>query len=209
MTNPAVLSQLALPQKSQPPQARHHVTIKNRRLYYLHRHTPSYFRRTGLAEADPLLYDRLIRQFQTAEERQAESKTRGWAGRMYEDLMRAERKLEKENANRAEEARRRDQGEPALEEVEDEDVKSREEGEKQWQDIMTLRFLEGLDTDFNYDDVDFDDQWDDLAQLARDREDEYFDAEEPTWHAVEENGDQGDEISSRLALKGETGIQDF
>ncbi|KAK9427835.1 coiled-coil domain-containing protein-domain-containing protein [Lipomyces doorenjongii] len=204
-----MLSPQPLPPKSQPPQVRNHVTIKNRRLHYLHRHTPSYFQRSGLAEADPLLHDRLIRRFQTAEERQAEGETQGWAGRMYEDLMRAERRIEMENIKRAEETRRQDQGESAVEEVEDEDVESREEGERQWQYLMTLRFLEGLDTDFNYDDVDFDEQWDDLAQLARDREDEYFDAEEPTWYEDDGNGHNMHEESTGHILKGQTGIQDF
>ncbi|KAK9372616.1 coiled-coil domain-containing protein-domain-containing protein [Lipomyces chichibuensis] len=204
-----MLSPQPLPPKSQPPQVRHHVTIKNRRLHYLHRHTPSYFHRSGLAEANPLLHDRLIRQFQTVEERQTEGETQGWAGRMYEDLMRAERRLEMESVKRAEESRRQDQGESAVEEVEEEGVESREEGERQWQYLMTLRFLEGLDTDFNYDDVDFDEQWDDLAQLARDREDEYFDDEEPTWYEADGNGHSMHEQSSGHVLKGQTGIQDF
>ncbi|KAK9482769.1 coiled-coil domain-containing protein-domain-containing protein [Lipomyces starkeyi] len=204
-----MLSPQPLPPKTRPPQVRNHVTIKNRRLHYLHRNTPSYFQRSGLAEADPLLHDRLIRRFQTTEERQAESNTQGWAGRMYEDLMRAERRLEIENVKRAEETRGQDPGESAAEEVEDADVESREEGERQWQYLMTLRFLEGLDTDFNYDDVDFDEQWDDMAQLARDREDEYFDAEEPTWYEDDGNGHSMHEKSSGHVLKGQTGIQDF
>ncbi|KAK9366875.1 coiled-coil domain-containing protein-domain-containing protein [Lipomyces kononenkoae] len=202
-------SQQPLPPKSQPPQIRNHVTIKNRRLHYLHLHTPSYFQQSGLAEADPLLHDRLIRRFQTANERQAVYQTRGWAGRMYEDLMRAERRLEIENAKRTEESLRQDMGESVIAAAEDNDVRSREEGERQWQYLMTLRFLEGLDTDFDYDEVDFDEEWDDLAQLARDREDEYFDAEEPTWYEGDNQGDRMDDRSSGHILKGQTGIQDF
>ncbi|KAK9235260.1 coiled-coil domain-containing protein-domain-containing protein [Lipomyces kononenkoae] len=202
-------SQEPLPPKSQPPQVRNHVTIKNRRLHYLHRHTPSYFQQSGLAESDPLLHDRLIRQFQTADERQAASQTRGWAARMYEDLMRAERRLEMENVKRAGETLRQDLGESALAELEDNDITSREEGERQWQYLMTLRFLEGQDTDFDYDEVDFDEQWDDLAQLARDREDEYFDAEEPKWYEDDDRGDSMDYKSNGHTLKGQTGVQDF
>ncbi|KAK9479545.1 coiled-coil domain-containing protein-domain-containing protein [Lipomyces japonicus] len=205
---------MQLPNKAIPADERHHKVITNRRLHYLEQHTPVYFDNRALAEADPLLYDRLVRQFQTPAERQAEAGQTGWVGRMYEDLMRAEKRLEEEQHRKAVQARKlygveeesddeavTDKGNMAI--FEDE-VIDREQGEKQWRHLMTIRFLSGLDTDFDYDVVDFSEEWDDLKQISRDAEDAYFDEEEPRWiDQVEKDHEQEHE------LKGETGIQDF
>ncbi|KAK9465469.1 coiled-coil domain-containing protein-domain-containing protein [Lipomyces arxii] len=204
-----------LPPKSFPPPERHHLTIKNRRLHYLQKNTPSYFDNSGHAEADPLLYDRLIRRFQHSDERQSESDKRGWAARMYEDLMRAEQRLEKEEDRLAEEARRREAGE----DVDPEEVRTqvdctdepttREGGEDQWRYILTIRFLEGLDVDFDYDEVDYNEQWDDLDQIGRDFEDKYFDEEDPHWANGDNFEDDNVAADRGKALEGQTGIQDF
>ena len=87
-----------------------------------------------------------------------------------------------------------------LAEDRDEIPTSKEEGEKQWRWEMTLRFLRGEDTDFDYATVDENDEYDDWNE----EQEKYFDDEEPEW--VVEGTDSGD-VTSRL--QGETGIQDF
>ncbi|KAI7227257.1 hypothetical protein KC330_g8489 [Hortaea werneckii] len=69
------------------------IRIKNRRRRYLEQH-PEYFHGTNLEHADPLSYDRLIRQFQTSAEREQEGRERGYTGKMEADLLRSEAKLE-------------------------------------------------------------------------------------------------------------------
>ncbi|KAK7207590.1 coiled-coil domain-containing protein-domain-containing protein [Myxozyma melibiosi] len=214
--------QQQLPAKTIPARLRRHKTITNRRLHYLQKHTPDYFYSSGLAEASPLLYDRLVRRFQTPAEREVETDRRGWAGRMYEDLMRAERRLDKIEKEKAEELRRQEMGdlsnsnddeattqvygeeEEAGDLVVDAEISSKEEGIQQWEKLMTLRFLSGLDTDFDYDGIDFDEEWDDYVQINRDKEDDYFDSEEPTWCY-----DDTDDSVSERPLNGQTGVQDF
>ncbi|KAK9383677.1 coiled-coil domain-containing protein-domain-containing protein [Kockiozyma suomiensis] len=208
-----------LPSKSVPADIRKHKTINNRRLHYLQKNSPDYFYTSGLSEASPLLYDRLIRQFQTPSEREIESDKRGWAGRMYEDLMRAERRLERLEKERSEELRQLETGQsaefhtsPIIDEVGNtsifDEVNSKEEGIQQWEKLMTLRFLNGQDTDIDYDSIDFSEEWDDFAQLNRDKEDDYFDSEEPTW-CGDDSDDENTTISSESILKGQTGVQDF
>jgi hypothetical protein len=55
------------------------VRVKNRRKRYLDLN-PSYFTSPNLELADPLLYDRLIRRFQTAAEREADGRAKGFSG---------------------------------------------------------------------------------------------------------------------------------
>ncbi|GAB1740409.1 hypothetical protein NU219Hw_g5514t1 [Hortaea werneckii] len=69
------------------------IRIKNRRRRYLELH-PEYFHGTNLEHADPLSYDRLIRQFQTSAEREQEGRERGYTGKLEADLMRSEAKLD-------------------------------------------------------------------------------------------------------------------
>lgn len=63
---------------------------------------------------------------------------------------------------------------------------------------MELRFLSGSDGDFDYREVDENEEWDDKEQERRDAEDAYFGQEEPSWVL-----DAGQQVS------GETGIPDF
>ncbi|RMY83602.1 hypothetical protein D0862_11655 [Hortaea werneckii] len=71
----------------------HRIRIKNRRRRYLELH-PEYFHGANLEHADPLSYDRLIRQFQTSAEREQEGRERGYTGKLEADLMRSEAKLD-------------------------------------------------------------------------------------------------------------------
>jgi hypothetical protein len=85
-----------------------------------------------------------------------------------------------------------------LAEDRDEIPGSKEEGEKAWRWEMTMRFLRGEDSDFDYTVVDENEELDDLQE----EQERYFDDEEPEW-MVEGDGDV------RARLQGETGIQDF
>ncbi|GIZ45539.1 hypothetical protein CKM354_000870100 [Cercospora kikuchii] len=68
------------------------ILIKNRRKRYLDLH-PSYFTSSDLELADPILYDRLVRQHLSAQERETQGRERGFTGVLEADLMRSEAKL--------------------------------------------------------------------------------------------------------------------
>ncbi|KAK1758329.1 hypothetical protein QBC47DRAFT_374314 [Echria macrotheca] len=92
---------------------------------------------------------------------------------------------------------------------------SKEEGKKLWDEFLRCRFVDGLDEEFEYGEVDGDEEYDELER--RDEEDAWFDEESPRWegddgdgHVVVNGGDQGSGGGGgRVHLTGETGIQDF
>ncbi|KAL2812390.1 coiled-coil domain-containing protein-domain-containing protein [Aspergillus granulosus] len=172
--------------------------IKNRRKRYLDLH-PEYFS-ADLELADPLLYDRLIRRFQTPAEREAEGRAKGFSGILQADLLRSEAKMDAlshPDPHAMFSYARGPNGE-ILAEDRDEIPGSKEEGAKAWRWEMTMRFLRGEDEEFDYTLVDGNEELDDLSE----EQDKYFDEEEPEW-LVEGEGDV------RARLQGETGIQDF
>jgi hypothetical protein len=169
--------------------------------------------------ADPLLYDRCIRHFQSAAEREREGKSKGYSGVLEADLWRGEARLDAlarqhpdgirdpaegiSTAERTGEATvidgevvssRRWDGVDA-EGTDEEEVKSKEQGEKLWQAVMRRRFLAGQDGDFDYGPVDANEALD--VTEERERADAWFEDEEPAWT----EGEGGRE--------GETGVQDF
>ncbi|KAL2852200.1 coiled-coil domain-containing protein-domain-containing protein [Aspergillus pseudodeflectus] len=172
--------------------------IKNRRKRYLDLH-PEYFS-ADLELADPLLYDRLIRRFQTPAEREAEGRAKGFSGILQADLLRSEAKMDALNHPdpHAMFSYTRGPNGEILAEDRDEIPGSKEEGEETWRWEMTMRFLRGEDEEFDYTTVDGNEEFDDLTEEL----DKYFDDEEPEW-LVEGEGD----VKERL--QGETGIQDF
>ena len=177
------------------------LKAKNRRKRYLELH-PDYFNDSSLELADPLLYDRLIRRFQTAAEREAEGRRKGFSGQMSTDLWRAEAKkdaLSQPDPNSLFVYNRGPRGE-ILEEDKDDVPMSKEEGKTWWVDEMTQRFLRGGDHDFDYKKVDFSDQWDDPEE-ERDIQERYFDS-------MESDFDSDGEGKEKV-LTGETGIQDY
>ncbi|KAI9804392.1 MAG: hypothetical protein M1825_001290 [Sarcosagium campestre] len=179
------------------------IRIKNRRRYYLDR-SPGYFSQ-DLELADPLLYDRCVRRFQSATEREEEGKKKGYSGVLESDLMRSEAKIAA--LNQPESAtttyRRGPNGEIYPEDPADA-PQSKEEGLARWQEEMTQRFLNGADTDFDYVNIDENTDWDDRQLEEREAEEEWFATEEPEWV----NGDSTGERSSST-VHGETGIQDY
>ncbi|CAI7589724.1 unnamed protein product [Penicillium pancosmium] len=176
------------------------VQIKNRRKRYLDQH-PEYFS-AELELADPLLYDRLIRRFQTPQEREAQGRAKGFSGVLEADLLRSEAKVDAlahPDPNALLSYTRGPDGE-ILAEDRDDIPASREEGEKSWQWEMGLRFMRGDDPDFDYKAVDENEEYDDLSEEL----DKYFEDEEPEWVVDDTRGED-----ARQKLQGETGVQDF
>lgn len=177
------------------------LTAKNRRKRYLEVH-PEYFADSSLELADPLLYDRLIRRFQTAAEREAEGQRKGFSGTMATDLWRAEAKkdaLAQPDPNSLFTYNRGPQGQ-IVEEDKDDVPMTKEEGKRWWVDEMTQRFLRGGDDDFEYDKVDGNQKYDDPEE-ERDLQEAYFES-------MESDFDTDGEGKEKV-LTGQTGIQDF
>ncbi|TGJ80309.1 hypothetical protein E0Z10_g8457 [Xylaria hypoxylon] len=80
-----------------PPKTPAHaaqIRVRNRRREWLSRN-PSYFRSLEHELADPVLYDALIRRFQSHEEREEEGRAKGFGRVLEVDLLRGEARLSK------------------------------------------------------------------------------------------------------------------
>ncbi|KAI6827114.1 hypothetical protein KC332_g9668 [Hortaea werneckii] len=224
--NDSALTSSVTPRESSQARA-DRIRIKNRRRRYLELH-PEYFHGTNLEHADPLAYDRLIRQFQTAEEREQEGRQRGYTGKMEADLIRSEAKLEalrhqheqrgpgnpgtgQHISRNADSSSNGDSSHPKMiyhrapdgsiisVEADVEDrAVNREEGLQRWREMMSLRFLRGEDAEFDY------------AGLV-DGEEGYDDLEEERRQGLEDWLDREEEAEfvGDGSPRGETGIQDF
>lgn len=151
---------------------------------------------------DPLLYDRLIRRFQTPNEREAEGRAKGFSGILQADLLRSEAKMDAlahPDPNAMLSYKRGPDGE-IIAEDEDDIPATREEGQERWRWEMEMRFLKGADYEFDYAAVDDNDDYDDWNEA----QEQYFDEEEPEWIF-----DNGQEENRQKQLTGETGIQDY
>ena len=176
------------------------LKAKNRRKRYLELH-PEYFSDPSLELADPLLYDRLIRRFQTASEREAEGQRKGFSGEMATDLWRAEAKrdaLTQPDPNSLFTYNRGPHGQ-IIEEDKDEVPMTKEEGRKWWIDEMTQRFLRGGDDDFEYAKVE---------NYAYDDPEEERDLQEKWFESMDSDFDSDGEGKEKV-LHCETGIQDY
>lgn len=150
---------------------------------------------------DPLLYDRLIRRFQTPAEREAEGRAKGFSGILEADILRSEAKMDAlahPDPNAMFSYSRGPNGEIIAEDHDDVPV-DKEEGEKRWRWEMEMRFLKGADYDFDYQTVDENDEYDDWSE----EQERYFDEEKPEW-VVDDN-----EGNPESKLQGETGVQDY
>jgi len=178
------------------------LAAKNRRKRYLEVH-PEYFSDSSLELADPLLYDRLIRRFQTAAEREAEGKRKGFSGQMATDLWRAEAKkdalAQPDNPMSLFTYNRGPQGQ-ICEEDKDDIPMTKEEGRAWWVDEMTQRFLRGADEDFEYNKVD--------GNVKYDPPEQERDLQEAWFESMESDFDTDGEGKEKV-LTGETGIQDY
>jgi len=178
------------------------LTAKNRRKRYLEMH-PEYFLDASLELADPLLYNRLIRRFQSTAEREAEGQRRGLSGRMATVMCRDEAQkdaLSQPDPDSLFTYSRGSKGD-IIEEDKDDISMSKEEGLAWWVDEMTQRFLRGADDDFEYDKLcDGNANYDDPEQ-ERDLQDRWFES-------MESDFDSDGEGKEKV-LTGETGIQDY
>lgn len=66
----------------------------------------------------------------------------------------------------------------AVEQDEDDRAQNQEEGWARWIDVMGQRFMRGDDSDFHYESVDDNDDYDDREEEDRNRLDHYFAGEE-------------------------------
>ena len=164
---------------------------------------------------DPLGYDRLVRRFQTAAEREAEGKKKGYSGVLEADLWRSEAKMEALRRVVEEEGGdgvgyvRGSDGEILVEEEKEEEggPLTREEGMRRWKGEMERRFLRGGDVDFEYGVVDEGEEFD--GEEEREREERWFDEEEATFLLDGGKGEEDDDDGGRGKVEGETGVQDF
>lgn len=199
------------------------MRIRNRRKRYLELHE-DYFSSPNLelagsppvynlltlysdAWADPLLYDRLIRRFMSASEREADGRKKGYSGVLEADLLRSEAKLAALAHPDPESSTTYQRGVNGeiMPEKKGDIPATKEEGQEAWREHITWRFLRGDDDDTDYPAIDDSEEYDWLEEKRRDEEDQYFGQEEPSWRL--ENGSEvghGD-----LVLQGETGVQDF
>ena len=201
----ALVSSRSIPSEAQPiydprsdlePSDR--IRRKNRRMRYLDTHT-DYFG-PSLELADPLLYDRLIRRFQSRAEREAEGRTKGFSGVLEADLWRSEAKanaIGRGDSHSVLSYSRGLDGEIIPEESAD-IPQSKEEGYSRWRWEMEMRFMCGGDLDFDYATVDLNEDLDDKAEEDRAALDDFVSSEEPRWLLEDGQSPQG-----------ETGIQDF
>ncbi|KAF4448925.1 coiled-coil protein [Fusarium austroafricanum] len=189
------LSDKPVPRRPKSPSRTAQIQVQNRRREYLTRH-PSYFDNLEHELADPVLYERLVKRFQSASEREAEGKAKGYGRTLEADLQRGESKL-----TRLKEGDAAGDSNGDLEHPWEKPAADKAHGLLLWHAFLEERFVHGLDEDFDYKPVDADEDLD--TMLRRDAQDAWFDDEEPSW--IDE-----DESSARPAIRqGETGVQDF
>lgn len=155
-----------------------------------------------------MLYDRLIRRFQTPTERESEGRSKGYSGVLEADLWRSEAKMEalaNSDGSLALTYKRGPNGEIVAEDP-DEIPLNKEDGQRRWHDAMEQRFVRGEDVDFQYTTVDDNEAYDDRGIEEREEEEKYFAEEEPEW--VLDGAGVGKHEKPKH-LEGETGVQDF
>lgn len=183
---------------------------------------------------DPDLYDTFVRRFQTPAEREADGRARGWGKTLESSLMRGEARLDRLassytgdspaasgslSARRSAVGRTNDNNFTIDSDLAEEKPTTKQEGRARWEEFLRERFVHGGDEEFDYTKVDANEDLDLMED--RDREEEWFDDEEPEWA---DDSDEGDEPISNddeggsgektrrkreRLLTGETGIQDY
>ncbi|SMQ49130.1 unnamed protein product [Zymoseptoria tritici ST99CH_1A5] len=173
--------------------------IKNRRKRYLDLH-PEYFESSDLELADPLLYDRLVRQFKSLEEREKEGREKGFTKVMEHDMVRSEAKvaaLQNPDPSSSIVYKRAANGNIVGVEQDAEDrATTKESGWERWTDAMGRRFIAGDDPDFDYAVVDANEEYDDRNEEDRVELENYLE-NEPA------------EFVGEGAPIGETGVLDY
>ncbi|KAJ0380039.1 hypothetical protein COL26b_001539 [Colletotrichum chrysophilum] len=159
-------------------------------------------------DIDPLLYDTLVRRFQTPAEREADGRAKSYSRVLEESLLRGEARLADLNKSSAigGDAEKIDCAKSFTTESDLSKTQNKQDGLDRWTEFLTERFVHGHDDDFDYTQVDNNDEYDDMER--RDAEDAWFDAEDPSW-ASDAEDDQNGRVSHGTQKRGETGIQDF
>ncbi|UNI22302.1 hypothetical protein JDV02_008202 [Purpureocillium takamizusanense] len=200
------------------PRTSERIRAQNRRREWLEQH-PSYFESVEHELADPILYARLVKAFQTAAERQSETQEKGFGRILEADLARGEQRVAtaaaaasdpsaeatnagggssaqlSNGANGQSHARTAEAG-SGIDNAWDAEPEGRADGRELWRQFLQERFIRGRDDEFDYDAVDGD--WGLDVTARREAQDEWFEDEEPTWAEGEGR-----------ARTGETGVQDF
>ncbi|KAG6034236.1 hypothetical protein E4U41_006628 [Claviceps citrina] len=187
-----------VPRPAKTPAKAAQIRTQNRRRAYLERH-PSYFDSVDRELADPILYERLIKRHQTPQERQTEGLRKGYARILEADLARGESRLSALATEAAGEQRTefstpwRWDPSPDVDRVWEEQPATKERGRELWREYLRERFIHGGDVDFQYEDVDGDEELD--GDARREVEDRWFEEEEEGWVGG--------------TREGETGVQDY
>lgn len=179
--------------------------------------------------ADPLLYDELVRKFQTPAEREADGKAKGYGRVLEGSLLRGEARLaqlaEATTTGQDASASRTSQDGSSLAALPSNNAPlretitleadiatlstpptNREEATDRWHDFLRARFVRGGDEDFEYEKVDENDDYDRLAR--QDEEEAWFEDEDPDWASTGGDEEERQTRQDRI-LQGETGVQDY
>ncbi|UPK91761.1 hypothetical protein LCI18_002696 [Fusarium solani-melongenae] len=191
-----------IPRGPKSPRRLAQIQAQNRRREHLARH-PSYFESIEHELADPVLYERLVKRFQTASEREAEGKVKGYGRTLEADLQRGESKLSKlkESNGTGRTPNGIENSEGDLEHPWEKPATDKAHGLQLWHAFLEERFVHGLDEDIDYRPIDGDEDLD--TMIRQDAQDAWFDDEEPSWVDNEASG------TDQQPRRGETGIQDF
>ncbi|KND87942.1 hypothetical protein TOPH_07354 [Tolypocladium ophioglossoides CBS 100239] len=187
-----------VPRQPKSPTKAAQIQAQNRRREWLERN-PSYFESLEHELADPILYERLVKRLQTAAERQDEGKAKGFGRTLEADLARGEQRLSSLDSNGADDGHAPGLPAEGIDDPWDSAASGKEHGGELWHEFLKERFIRGGDDEFDYEEVDDNEELDVLAR--REAEDEWFEDEEPSWAA------EGD--ADVRVRQGETGVQDF
>lgn len=168
--------------------------VKNRRykaLLQMMSIGDEYFTEEAMKARDPLLYEEMIGQYLTKEERclKAEDAMSKDEFVLSNFLMKHIEQIQENNLyynlkDKAEECYEEMDSDTEEEIESDDDNSNITKAEKkhfqvEFLQIMQERFLDGKDTDYDYSSIDNNDNYDDLDEEGKDEEEKYFDDEEP------------------------------
>lgn len=188
----------------------HHLLVRNRRYEALNRLKVdgTYFSEVEMMKRSPLLYEQLIGQYLSEDEKRERDKVSTGEASFVKILMEGIERDESE----AKRLKQEEEEDNAMEEEEDDEEDTSEDKIApyvQWGEIQEYKpkakklpvvsitaterrllreefvttmyenFLEGKDSDFDYKKVDSDQQYDNIEILTNDAQEKYFDAEAP------------------------------
>lgn len=176
------------------------IRIKNRRKRWLDLH-PEYFDSPHLESTNPLRYERLVRRFLTAAEREAQGRARGSATTLENNLLRSEAKLTSlrepdELEGPLTYTRAADGSIVGVEQDPAERVEGKEDGMERWRDFAARRFVTSGDEEVDMEAIDRDEGLDLGSEAENEHLEKWLDGQE-------------EEFVGTGRPAGETGVQDF